>query len=286
MNRLALTFALFSIAFVADGAPIPVQLKDGKRVVAKALRRVGDSIMATNPAVDGGAPLQGEVGYPLAQIEKIEFPEPASLKSAAGFLAVGKAAEALAQSESDYAYYAGFRDAPGSFWSDFALLRIGALVALNRDAEAEPLARQIAGQATNPEAARGAQAHLAGIAGRRGEHDKAIEICDQILKEGSRPDTLATAAINKAKSHHALKQWESAVLAYLNIPVFYPEQKAYVPTYLLGSAQCYFELSDLPRAKDALNELIKSFPAVPEAESAKAELDRIARREKALETVQ
>jgi tetratricopeptide (TPR) repeat protein len=283
MIRLSVIFS-FALALVASGQTIV--LKDGKKVVSKALRRSGDTIMATSPAVDGAAAVQGEVGYPLGQIEKIEFPEPAVLKSAAGLLASGKASEALSQSESAFTYFAGFRDAPGSYWADLALLRIGALAALNRDADAEPLARQIAGQATNPETVRGAQAQLAGISGRRGDHAKAIEICDQILLEGSKPDTMATAAINKARSHQALKQWDSAVLAYLNIPVFYPEQKAYVPTYLLGSAQCYFELSDLPRAKDALNELLKSYPAASEADAAKQELDIIARREKALETVQ
>jgi tetratricopeptide (TPR) repeat protein len=282
MKYLALLIA-FTLATTGQGQT--VLLKDGKRVSTKALRRAGDSIMATNPAVDGAAPLQGEVGYPISQIEKIEFPEPAVLKTAANLLASGKAGEALSQSESAFAYFAGFRDAPGSYWPELALLRLSALAALDRDSEAEPLARQVIGQVSNPETVRGAQAQLAGIAGRRGEHEKAIEICDQVLKEGIRPETMAAAAINKARSHQALKQWESAVLAYLNIPVFYPEQKACVPTYLLGSAQCYFELSDLPRAREALNELIKSFSTAPQAESAKAELDKIDRREKALETV-
>jgi tetratricopeptide (TPR) repeat protein len=286
MIRLAVILTLALAAVASAQMPMTILLKDGKKVVSKSLRRSGDTIMATNPAVDAAAPVQGEVGYPLGQIDKIEFPEPAALKSAAALLASGRASEALSQSESAFTYFAGFRDAPGSFWGDLALLRIGALVALNRDADAEPLARQVAGDATNPETIRGAQAHLAGIAGRRGDHAKAIEICEQVLKEGSRPDVMATAAINKAHSHQALKQWDAAVLAYLNIPVFYPEQKTYVPTYLLGAAQCYFELSDLPRAKDALNELLKTYPAVPEAGTAKQELEKIARREKALELVQ
>lgn len=282
MIRLAL-FLTLALAAVAAGQTIV--LKDGKKVMVKGLRRSGDAIMAANPAVDGAAVVQGEVGYPLGQIERIEFPEPAVLKSTAGLLASGKAAEALSQSEPALAYFANFRDAPGSYWPDLALLRLGALAALNRDAEAEPLAREIVGQANNPHTIRGAQVQLAGIAGRRGEHAKAIEICDQILKEGSKPETMAAAAINKARGHQALKQWDFAVLAYLNIPVFFPEQKAHAPTYLLGSAQCYFELSDLSRARDALNELLKSYPAVPEANTAKVELDKIARREKALETV-
>lgn len=283
MIRLSLVIALL---MTAGASGQTILLKDGKKVVAKAVRRNGDTIMATNPAVENLAPVQGEVGYPLGQIEKIDFPEPAALKAAAALLASGKAAEALAQSETAYAYFKPFRDAPGSFWPDLALLRLGALSALSRDAEAEPLAREIIGQTSNPETARGVQAQLAGIALRRGDFAKAIEICDQILKDGRKPEIMATAAINKARSHQALKQWDSAVLAYLNIPVFYPEQKSHGPTYLLGSAQCYFELADLPRAKDALNELLKTYPAVPEADTAKAELDKIARREKALETVQ
>lgn len=182
MIRLTLILSLF-FAAVASGQTIV--LKDGKKVIAKALRRSGDTIMATSPAVEGGAPLQGEVGYPLGQIEKIEFPEPAVLKQASGLLASGKAADALAQSEAAFTYFAGFRDAPGSFWPDLALVRLNALAALNRDAEVEPLARQIIAQATNPDTTRGAQAQLAGMAVRRGEYAQAIEICDQILKEAA-----------------------------------------------------------------------------------------------------
>ncbi|HET6410106.1 MAG TPA: tetratricopeptide repeat protein [Chthoniobacteraceae bacterium] len=282
MNR-AVLFISMVMATAASGQTL--LLKDGKKVVAKALRRSGDTITATAPSVNGAAALQGEAGYPLSQIDKIEFPEPAVLKSAAGLLLSGKAAEALSQSESAFTYFAGFRDAPGSYWSDLALLRISALAALSRDAEAEPLARQIISQASSPDTIRGAKVQLAGFAGRRGEHAEAIEICDQILREGSTSETMASAAMNKARSHQALKQWDSALLAYLNIPVFYPEQKAHVPTYLLGSGQCYFELSDLPRAKESFNALVTSFPSVGEAETAKTELDKIARREKALETV-
>jgi hypothetical protein len=83
-----------------------------------------------------------------------------------------------------------------------------------------------------------------------------------------------------------LKQWDAALLSYLNIPVFYPEEKTFVPASLLGSGQCYFQLEDLPRSKDALNELLKSHASTPEAVTAKVELEKIARREKALEAVQ
>jgi hypothetical protein len=71
----------------------------------------------------------------------------------------------------------------------------------------------------------------------------------------------------------------------LQIPVFYPEQKNATPAYLLGSAQCYFELNDLARARASLDELTKTFENSAEAESARAELEKVTRREKALEGV-
>jgi tetratricopeptide (TPR) repeat protein len=275
---------LLALAFAASAQSI--LMRDGKRVTAKTLRRQGDNIMAGSPSVDGAAALQGEVGYPLAQIERLEFPEPAVLKTAPEQIAAGKAAEALTALEPVINYYAGFRDAPGSYWPDVALLKLAATVALGRDAEAEPLARQITGQATNPETVRAAQSHLAGISARKGDHEAAIKLCDQILKDGQRPETLAVAAINKGQSHFALKQWEKALLAFLQIPVFYPEQKTAIPPYLLGAAQCWFELADYPRAKEALAELAKNFPNSREAELAKAEVEKIARREKALQAAQ
>jgi hypothetical protein len=84
---------LISVLFAAQGGAQTILLKDGKRVTPKSIRRQGDNIMAQSPSVAGAPAVQGEVGYPLAQIEKIEFPEPAVLKTAPDLLANGKAAE-------------------------------------------------------------------------------------------------------------------------------------------------------------------------------------------------
>ena len=78
---------------------------------------------------------------------------------------------------------------------------------------------------------------------------------------------------------------EMGVSIGVQIPVFYPEQKAFTSQYLLGAGRCYFELEDYARAKDSLNSLLKDFAATNEATLAKAELDKIARRQKALEGV-
>jgi tetratricopeptide (TPR) repeat protein len=284
-DGMRITALFLIVIFAATAGAQTILLKDGKRVAAKSLRRQGDNIMAQSPSVAGGQAVQGEVGYPLSQIEKIEFAEPAILKGAGELIATGRAADALTQIEPALNYFAAFRDAPGSYWGDLAALKLTALVTVGREAEAEPLARQVIEKAGSTETVQAAQAQLAGIAGRKGDHESAIKLCDDILKEGSKAETLAVAAINKARSHQALKQWEKALLAYLQIPVFYPEQKSAAPASLLGAAQCYFELSDLPRARGSLDELTKTFADSPEAEVAKAELEKVDRREKALEAV-
>ena len=75
---IALVLGMFAVESQAQ----TIVLKDGKRVAPKSLRRQGDNIMAQSPSVAGAPGVQGEVGYPLAQIEKSEFPEPAVLKTA------------------------------------------------------------------------------------------------------------------------------------------------------------------------------------------------------------
>ena len=54
-----------------------------------------------------------------------------------------------------------------------------------------------------------------------------------------------------------------------------------LPGAQLGVAQAEFGMEDIPRAKETLNGLLKTYPAAPEAAPAKAELAKIARYEKA-----
>lgn len=268
---------------LAAGFAQGIQLKDGKHIVAKSLKRQGDSIVATNPAEGGGKEMTGDVGYAIALIEKIEFPEPAQLRQVPDMITQGKAAEAVAQLDTALRYYEGFRDAPGSYWGELALLKGHALLALGRVNDAEPLAASLLSGARDPEVILGARAQAASCLTLKGEHPKAIEIFEQVSKDALRPDTLAGAAIFKGRSHLALKQWEPALLSFLTVPVFYPEAKALLPASMLGAGRAYFMLDDFDHAKNTLNDLIKIYGNTPEAAEAKTELEKIARKEKALE---
>ena len=66
------------------------------------------------------------------------------------------------------------------------------------------------------------------------------------------------------------------------MPVFYPREKMLLAQSLLGSARAYYGLEDLPKAKATLEELLKDFATSPQAADARAEQEKIAKREKAL----
>jgi TolA-binding protein len=120
---------------------------------------------------------------------------------------------------------------------------------------------------------------------RKGNAAKALEICNSVLKESTRPETLAQAYVTAGQAHLVLKEWDPALLAFLEIPVFYPDDKVLYPQSMLGSGQAYEALQDFTRAKLTFNELISKYAATSEAEQAKTELAKIARTEKALDLV-
>ena len=276
------------IAVTASLSAQNIVLKDGKIIAAKGLRRQGDTIMATIEIAlaatgDNAASVQtGEVGYALAQIAKLDFPEPAQLHTVPDLIVAGKMAEALAQIEPVVKYYESFRDAPGSWWDEAAMLKVEALQAMGNYKDSEPLIDSLARSAGDPETVRAAKVFMAAGLTRRGEHAKAVEIFDKVLQETTKPLTLATASVNKGQSHLALKQYEPALIAFLQVPVFFPNQRLLVPQAMLGSAKAYYGLEDLVRAKATLDELLKDYGSSPQAAEARTELAKVAKREHAL----
>jgi len=284
--RYYLTLSVLVLAIAAAASGQNIILKDGRKIAAKGLRRQGNVIMATvdRPGSEEvvGTKAMGEVGYSISQIAKIEFPKPAQLTTAPYLILEGKPGEALAQIEPVIRYYDNFLDAPGSWWAETALLKVEALVAMGNRKDAEPLIELVARTATDPETSLAVKVYVGSTLARRGDHAKAIELEDLVLAGATNPATLAAAAIFKGESHLALKQYDDAVLAFLQIPVFYPEQKLYVPPSLLGAGRAFFALEDFPRAREALNQIVASYGSTPQAKEAQTELARIARREKAL----
>ena len=261
-----------------------ILMKDGKVIPTKGLRRQGDTIMATvelEPGETGKPAKTGELGYPLTQITRLDLPEPGVLRLVPDLIARGKGEDALKQLDPVLEYYTGFRDAPGSWWPQAALLKVQALASLDRVKEAQAFAEDILRQAENPETKSAANAQIAANLSRSGENERALSLLESI-QENKTPAARAPAAVVTGESLLAKKQWDDAVLAFVQVPVFYPTEKPLLPRALLGKARALFGSDDLEGARTTLDELRTSYPDTLEGKRIDAELEKIARREKAL----
>ena len=273
-TSLRMTISWMLLVLIVAGGSAQAQtivLKSGQRVDTRGVRRDGDMVMG-KIEVAGST---GEIGHLISAIAKIEFPEPKALSNAAELLAQGQPEKALAEINPVLAFYEPFREIPGAWWAPAAMIKVSALSALQRDKEAEPLALLIQKTATDPETARAANLRIAASLVARQEYDKAAQICDAAIKESTRADVLADAWVTKGNLLLAQKQWDAALLAYLRVPVFYRDEKLFMPAALLGSARAYRRLEDLDRAKRSLHDLIAEFPQTQEAAVAQSEMQKL-----------
>ncbi len=218
---------------------------------------------------------RGEVGYQAATIARIVFPEPPQLKTTAALLAQGQPAKALADIEPVVKYYASFRDLPGNWWAQSALLKVSALAELQLGKEAAALGEEIRQHSTDPETARAAQLQIVGSLLRQEDYGQALALCDRVIEESAQPAVLAEAWVKKGDALLAQRQWDTALLAYLHVPVFYENEKRWMPPALLGSARAFRGLPDLDSAKKSLNDLTTQYPQSAQAEIARAELQNL-----------
>ena len=105
---------------------------------------------------------------------------------------------------------------------------------------------------TDPETARAAQLQLVAGLVRHEDYDKALQLCDAVIKESAKSQVLAEAWVRKGDTFLDQRQWDDAVLAYLHVPVFYADEKLWMPPALLGSARAFRGLGDLEGAKKIL----------------------------------
>jgi tetratricopeptide (TPR) repeat protein len=268
----SLSLLLLLLLLIAKSAHAQsITLKTGQMIETKGIRRSGDMIMIK---VQVGAS-SGELGYRAAAIAKIAFPEPSQLKTSAAFLSQAQPERALADIQPVVKYYEPWRDVPGNWWAPAALLKVSALSEILLDKEAERLSAEIRRIVTDPETARAAQLQLVPGLVRRGEYDKALQLCDAVIKESARAEVLAEAWVHEGDLLLAQRQWGDAVLAYLHVPVFYEDEKRWMPFALLGSARAFRGLEDLEETKRSLNDLTAGYPKSAQAEIARAELQKL-----------
>lgn len=258
---------LYALLAVAAVSPLCAQryfLKDGKALnQADVVLKDGSLVRSV---ADGA-----EVSYSLAQVVRLEWPEPEELDQARQLLAAGKAAEAEEKVTSIYRQFAPFAKTPGSWWSDAALIRARALLAQQKNDETERAARELISTSTDSDTVAAGQLLAARIQLLLEKPDIADAMLDEIMRKEASSEIMAHAVILRGDIAFGRKDFEKALGFYLQVPAFYGTEDAIMPVALLGSARAYLGYGDAVRAERAYLDIIVGYPASAEAVLAKTE---------------
>ena len=273
----AFPFAFLAALMVVGASAGQAQnllLKDGQTIATLGLRRDGGTVAAKIKTPSGG---EGEVGYPVANIARIEFPDPAVRKAATDLLSQNKPEEALRQLAPVLAYYAPFRDLPGSWWTSLAFLQVDALSRLGRDRDMEAAVTDLSRLgAANPEILRAVKIRQGIALERKGEYAKALDVLNPVVRdENAPPSSVAEGWLAVGGAQLGQRNYRAAQLAYMHVPVYSPELTNLMPSALLGSGAALIGLDDKGRAISTFQDLIARFPNSSEAADAKTRLKNL-----------
>jgi tetratricopeptide (TPR) repeat protein len=271
MKAAALRLCLCLLAAAGPLSAQTITLKAGNVVQGENFRVTGSSVFLTVKIGDS----KGNVGYAIDSIAKVDIPKPPQLKAAADRLRAGQARQALEAINPVVLSQAPLRHIPGSWWAQAATLKLAALSILGMDDQVAPLIEEMLAFTANPEVVRAAKLQQAVMLARRGDYDRALQIARPLAAESRAAAVLAATWVCIGDSELGLKNYQAALLAYLHVPVFYPEERAWLPAALLGSARAYEGLEDFIRARSSIEELQKTFTSSPQAGASQADLKRI-----------
>lgn len=210
--------------------------------------------------------------YPLADIVRLDFPEPEAIEEAEKLIAAGKGADALPLVEPVYRQFAPFSRLPGSHWSRAAELRLRALLQGNENLLITAAARELMQSGSGPEITGTAKLALAQLDARAGRESLANIMIEEIVREAPAA-VQARAWLLRGDMAAARASHIEALEAYLRIPAFYGTMDDLLPHALLGSARAYKAHGDTGRAERAAIELIDTYPESAEATRAKTEFN-------------
>jgi len=260
--------SLFILLALAAVSPLSAQrylLKDGRALNQSEVTIKGNTLVR---ALSGGG---GEVSYPIADVVRLDWPEPEEVEQARQLAAAGKHVESEEKITGIYRQFAPFSKLPGSWWGEAALIRARALLAQDKIADAERAARELMSGSTAADTVTAAQLIMARVQVVQNKPDIADAMLDEIMRKDASGEVEARAVMLRGDIAYARKDFEKALEFYLQVPVFYGTEEAVMPAALLGSARSYRGYGDAPRAERAYLDIIVTYPDSAQAAIAKRE---------------
>jgi tetratricopeptide (TPR) repeat protein len=241
---------------------------DGRKASMPEARIKGSNIvvpLTVNGTTDAGS---AEITLPISTLSRIDWPAPPALAAANADLKADKPADALKKIDAVLGDQEIFREIPGSWWNQGAVIKAVALARLGKDVDADVMIERM--KRAKADSADIARADIAVInqliaSGKTAEADTRME---KLQGAASDEESLAAIAVLKASILAKAGRTEEALLAYLRVPVFSPTAESQMPAALLGAVRAYQKLGDTDRAASTLSKLTTRFPNSPEAAQA------------------
>lgn len=248
---LAALAAVVSLASVAQ-AQITVTLRDGSSVRATTLAAQGTRLSLTPEA--GGAPRVVEA----ATVERVDMLQPQILTDAYTAFASGETVKTLQAMGRLRTELGLLKKIPGGreWWLEGEFLRAHILLTQKRVKDVDQAMREIAADSTDPVAQRHAQVFLAHLTGLAGDPRQALEQLRSLILGARDQDTLADAWLFTGQHLATVNEQQTALVAFLRIPVFYPSRLVPLASARLGAARCFVAIEDLAAARQTLKELL------------------------------
>jgi len=263
-------FKLFALLVLASSSSYgqAIILKDGTRVPSDDFR-VEDGKIIRTMRIQGDKTATTSVTE--AQIGMLDWPEPTQLIDARSLMAQGKTADAVAILKDGVDFFAPFQKVKGGDvrYTEVFFNYVDALNQARQFEETVKQMRQLDGLPLSD----GQKLKLKVIKldverQTSSDYDSIIAQADNIL--GSTDDSGISAAVwgIKAEIFAKKKDWETALMAYLRIPVLFGTQMDRVPDAELNAARMLVKMKRYEDATKFFTRLVEQYPGSAVAEAA------------------
>lgn len=227
--------------------------------------------------VKGADGSESTKSIPVASVTRVDFPKPDELSAADDLMLKGKYPEALQKATVVQDLHRLWKDKPGSWYASAGLLVAESLLRQNKYDESARLMSEL----RNMTLASNLQSRVIMLDAleqfQKGITGPALAKVKPLLKSPLDADTLARLNLLIGDIQFKREAFEEALDAYLQIPVFYGAEAAFLPAADLGAARSLMRLTRFQDAGDSLNRIIERYAGTPEADAAKQEKDALSK---------
>ncbi len=245
-------------------------LKDGTRVDEGKFTAADGKITRTI-TLSNGQPAQASVA--ISDIERLDWPEVKQMVEADGLLKQGKNKEAIELLKQAQEYFRPFKGYPGSPYQEISFAYVAALDQIGDfDALLKALPEVKAMKWDEQKTLQLRITELNMARKTTSDQDSILSQAKTIMSETDDSAIRARICITIAEIHLKKERYEDALLAYLEVPVFYGSQVSLVPFAEMQAARC---LSKMERFEDAVGfyqRIMETYPGSSTADVAKKEM--------------